>query len=36
MTALIKAYRLYTEQMLLDEIEPLLSLTRAWTRVRFF
>ncbi|TNE83374.1 MAG: flagellar transcriptional regulator FlhC [Gammaproteobacteria bacterium] len=36
MTALIKAYRLYTEQMLLDEIEPLLSLTRAWTMVRFF
>ncbi|HEB26342.1 MAG TPA: flagellar transcriptional regulator FlhC, partial [Porticoccus sp.] len=27
---------LYTEQMALDDIEPVLSLTRAWTMVRFF
>lgn len=36
MTALIKAYRLYSEQMTLDDIELVLSLTRAWTMVRFF
>ncbi len=35
-TALVKSYRLYVEQMTLDEIEPVLSLTRAWTMVRFF
>lgn len=35
--AVIKAYRLYLEQMppLIDE-QPLLSLTRAWTLIRFF
>ncbi|WP_461481721.1 flagellar transcriptional regulator FlhC [Porticoccus sp.] len=36
MTALIKTYRLYSEQMMLDDIEPALSLTRAWTMIRFF
>jgi flagellar transcriptional activator FlhC len=35
--AVIKAYRLYLEQVGLDANgEPVLSLTRAWTLVRFF
>lgn len=35
--ALIKAYRLYLEQMEYQEgAEPVLSLTRAWTLLRFF
>lgn len=36
MTAFIKAYRLYTEQVDYDETETALGLTRAWTLVRFF
>jgi flagellar transcriptional activator FlhC len=36
METLVKSYRLYIEQMALDDIEPVLSLTRAWTMVRFF
>jgi len=36
MTAFIKSYRLYLEQLSIDNIEPALSLTRAWTLVRFF
>lgn len=32
----IKAYRLYLEQLSIDGLEPVLSLTRAWTLVRFF
>ncbi len=36
MDGFVKAYRLYLEQMLLDEAEPVLGLTRAWTLVRFF
>lgn len=32
----VKAYRLYLEQMTLDEAEPVLGLTRAWTLIRFF
>lgn len=31
----IKAYRLYMEQLALDELEPVLTLTRAWTLLRF-
>ena len=31
----IKAYRLYLEQLALDELEPVLTLTRAWTLLRF-
>lgn len=35
--ALIKAYKLYLEQMECQEgVEPVLSLTRAWTLLRFF
>jgi flagellar transcriptional activator FlhC len=35
--AIIKAYRLYLEQLPVHENEePVLSLTRAWTLVRFF
>ncbi len=35
--AVIKAYRLYLEQMPPEPgAEPLLSLTRAWTLIRFF
>ncbi len=35
--AIIKAYRLYLEQMEYEAgAEPVLSLTRAWTLVRFF
>jgi flagellar transcriptional activator FlhC len=33
--AVIKAYRLYTEQMQASDIEPLLSFTRAWRLVKF-
>ncbi|WP_101676077.1 flagellar transcriptional regulator FlhC [Alloalcanivorax mobilis] len=36
MDGFVKAYRLYLEQMLLDDAEPVLGLTRAWTLVRFF
>ena len=35
-TAVVKAYRLYLEQMELQDREPVLGLTRAWTLVRFF
>ena len=34
--AFVKAYRLYDEQIELEEMEPVLGLTRAWTLVRFF
>ncbi len=34
--ATIKAYRLYLDQMRRNDMEPALSLTRAWTMVRFF
>jgi len=33
---IIKAYRLYTEQVGRSNMESVLSLTRAWTMVRFF
>ena len=33
---IIRAYRLYLEQLFVDEVEPALSLTRAWTMIRFF
>lgn len=33
---IIKAYRLYTEQVGRSNMENVLSLTRAWTMVRFF
>lgn len=36
METFIKAYRLYLEQLDIDDLEPVLSLTRAWTLVRFF
>ncbi|GHB14555.1 flagellar transcriptional regulator FlhC [Modicisalibacter luteus] len=36
LTAFIKAYRLYIEQVLLENADPVLGLTRAWTLVRFF
>lgn len=36
MEAFVKAFRLYLEQMQLDDAEPVLGLTRAWTLVRFF
>lgn len=36
MEGFIKAYRLYLEQMELEDVEPILGLTRAWTLVRFF
>jgi len=32
---IIKAYRLYTEQMQASDIEPLLTFTRAWRLVKF-
>lgn len=32
----VRAYRLYREQMALEEAEPVLDATRAWTLVRFF
>lgn len=34
--AIIKSYRLYTEQVSLQGGEPVLDFTRAWTLVRFF
>ncbi|HEX7682286.1 MAG TPA: flagellar transcriptional regulator FlhC [Trinickia sp.] len=34
--SIVKSYRLYLEHMTLNGDEPLLSLTRAWTLVRFF
>lgn len=34
--AFVKAYQLYDEQMSLENVEPVLGLTRAWTLVRFF
>ncbi|KVE35124.1 flagellar transcriptional regulator FlhC [Burkholderia sp. TSV86] len=34
--AIVKAYRLYLEHISLSGDEPALSLTRAWTLVRFF
>jgi flagellar transcriptional activator FlhC len=33
--AVMKAYRLYSEQMATLEMEPLLSVTRAWRLVKF-
>ncbi len=33
--AVMKAYRLYNEQMVTLEMEPLLSVTRAWRLVKF-
>jgi Flagellar transcriptional activator (FlhC). len=32
----VKSYRLYLEHVQLHDDEPVLSLTRAWTLVRFF
>jgi flagellar transcriptional activator FlhC len=32
----VKAYRLYLEQVMLDDSEPVLGLNRAWTLLRFF
>jgi flagellar transcriptional activator FlhC len=34
--AIIKAYHLYLDQIEVGDVEPVLSLTRAWTLVRFF
>ncbi|MFC5429132.1 flagellar transcriptional regulator FlhC [Paraburkholderia denitrificans] len=34
--AIVKSYRLYLEHVRLQEEEPVLSLTRAWTLVRYF
>lgn len=34
--AFVKAYRLYDEQVCLEQSAPVLGLTRAWTLVRFF
>lgn len=34
--AIIKAYHLYLDQIEAEQMEPVLSLTRAWTLVRFF
>ncbi|WP_207004579.1 flagellar transcriptional regulator FlhC [Trinickia mobilis] len=34
--SIVKSYRLYLEHVRLHAEEPLLSLTRAWTLVRFF
>jgi flagellar transcriptional activator FlhC len=36
MQAFVTAYRLYGEQVGIDQAEPVLALTRAWTLVRFF
>ncbi|MGQ4880113.1 flagellar transcriptional regulator FlhC [Billgrantia sp. LNSP4103-1] len=36
MQAFVTAYRLYSEQVAIDQAEPVLALTRAWTLVRFF
>jgi flagellar transcriptional activator FlhC len=34
--ATLKAYQLYLEHVQVSEVEPVLSLTRAWSLVRFF
>ena len=34
--AIIKSYHLYLDQIEIGRVEPVLSLTRAWTLVRFF
>lgn len=34
-TAIVKAYRLYLEHLSINGLEPVLSITRAWTLVRF-
>jgi len=34
--AIVKAYHLYLDQIEAAHVEPVLSLTRAWTLVRFF
>ncbi|WP_233851744.1 flagellar transcriptional regulator FlhC [Paraburkholderia sp. HD33-4] len=34
--SIVKSYRLYLEHVQLHDDEPVLSLTRAWTLVRFF
>lgn len=34
--ATIKSYKLYLEHCQMSELDPILSLTRAWTLVRFF
>ncbi len=33
--AIIKAYRLYLEHLEINQLEPVLTITRAWTLVRF-
>jgi flagellar transcriptional activator FlhC len=33
--AIVKAYRLYLEHLSINRLEPVLSITRAWTLVRF-
>lgn len=35
MEMFIKSYRLYLEHLSVDDLEPVLSLTRAWALVRF-
>ncbi|UYG00071.1 MULTISPECIES: flagellar transcriptional regulator FlhC [unclassified Halomonas] len=34
--AFVKAYRIYEEQIKIENVDPVLGLTRAWTLVRFF
>ena len=34
-SAIVKAYRLYLEHLSISHLEPILSITRAWTLVRF-
>ena len=34
--AIVKSYKLYLEHCQMNRMEPVLSLTRAWTLVRFF
>jgi flagellar transcriptional activator FlhC len=34
--AILKSYHLYLDHIESDQVEPVLSLTRAWTLVRFF
>ena len=34
-SAIVKAYRLYLEHLSINRMEPVLSITRAWTLVRF-
>lgn len=36
MANVVRAYQLYLEQLKIDDLEPVLSLTRAWTLLRFF